>query len=140
MHQGIILGLLGEILEHFRLHGHRDARLHGGGGGGQLEFDGDSLCCATHAKREAMHVITDHKVGAWEDNVHDDLTKWRVSYKCQIINFFNLRPSTSKSSKVVLLYNNTDRFGERVSSAMVSSAVRVAATSRAINSWPGQVT
>ena len=95
MHQGIILGLLAEILEHSRVHGHRDARLHGGGGGGQLEFEGDSLCFATHAKREAMHVITDHKVGAWEDNVHDDLTKWRVSYKCQIINFFNLRPSTS---------------------------------------------
>ena len=104
MHQGIILGLLGEILEHFRLHGHRDARLHGGGGGGQLEFDGDSLCCATHAKREAMHVITDHKVGAWEDNVHDDLTKWRVSYKCQIINFFNLRPSLQLQSPQKLYY------------------------------------
>ena len=37
VHQGIILGLLDEVGEQVRLHGHRDAWIHGGGRtGGQL--------------------------------------------------------------------------------------------------------
>ena len=120
MHQGIILGLLDEVVEQFRLHGNGDDRVHGGGGGGGSLREIHSAQSASVSVSLSQTPTMNQKLRVGE-SLDNELTamftlnplKYSRSLKVKVTIstwMSRISRSTFQDTKDALLCNNSDRF------------------------------